>query len=112
MTSTEQTHTFLDQGGIQQRMKCSTSMASNIEETFVTAEQLLDAVESDEPLTERDGIGPKTAETIREWYEHCEEREKRARSSTAKRTGPGSLSISLHASWADALGIEVGDDGE
>lgn len=100
-------HTFLRDGAIRQRMKCRGGMATNIEKTFVTVQQLLDAVESDEPLTEIDGIGPKTAETVRDWYENREERERNARSSTVTRTSSKTLSIEFHGSWADALGIEV-----
>lgn len=98
--------TLLRTGGIRQRMKCSGSVAHNIESAFTTVEKLLDAVESEEPLTDVDGIGPKTAEVIENWYEHRVEREKRARSSTVTRTSSKSLSITFHNSWADALGIE------
>ena len=104
---TEQTPTFLRKGGIQQRMKCSGAVAHNIEEAFITVEQLLEAIESEEPLTELDGIGHKTAEVIEDWYENRQEREANASRSTVKRTSNTSLSISFHQSWEDALGIEV-----
>jgi len=100
-------HTMLRKGGIQQRMRCSGQIAHRIETTFVTVEQLLEAIESDDKLTDYDGIGPKTAEKIREWYENREEREKRATAATVKRTSSRSMNISFHQSWADALGIEV-----
>lgn len=103
--------TLLRKGGIQQRMQCTGSVAHNIEEAFVTVEKLLKAVESDDPLTDVDGIGPKTAAVIEDWYENREEREARASSSTVTRTSNSSLSISFHQSWADALGIE-GEDGD
>lgn len=102
--------TLLRKGGIQQRMKCTASVARNIEKAFVTVEKLLEAVESDDPLTDVDGIGPKTAEVIEDWYEHREEREANASSSTVKRKSSRSLSISFHQSWEDALGIEVTEE--
>lgn len=107
--ATEWSDTLLGKGAIQQRMKCKGVVASNIEKTFVTVEQLLEAVESEEPLTAVDGVGPATAEVIEDWYEHREEREANARRSTFKRTSNTSATISFHRSWADALGIEVPD---
>lgn len=101
--------TLLRKGGIRQRMRCTGQVAHNIEEAFVTVEKLLEAVESDDPLTEVDGIGPKTAGVIEDWYENREEREKRASSSTVTRTSSKSLSITFHNSWADALGLEEGE---
>jgi len=98
--------TLLRKGGIQQRMRCKGPVAHNIEEAFVTVEKLVEAVESDEALTNIDGIGPKTAEVIEDWWENREEREEKASRSTVKRTSSKSLSISFHKSWADALGIE------
>lgn len=98
--------TFLDTGGIKQRMKCSGQVASTIKSTFVTAEQLLDAVESEDDLTDRDGIGPKTAGLIEEWYENREERERSVRHATMTRTSSKSATISFHRPWTDALGIE------
>jgi len=102
--------TLLRNGAIQQRMKCGGSMAANIEETFVTVEQLVDAINADDPLTDRRGVGPKTAEVIHDWYENREEREKHAQNATVERTSGSSFSISFLGSWADALGIEVEDD--
>lgn len=99
--------TLLRKGGIQQRMRCTGSVAANIESTFTTVEKLLEAVESDAPLTDVDGIGPKTAETIMDWYENREERERAASETTVKRTSSKSMSITFHNSWEDALGIEV-----
>lgn len=103
-TGRNHSSTILRKGGIQQRMKCSGSVAANIEKTFVTVEQLLDAIESDEPLTDVSGVGPKTADVIMDWHEHRFEREEMASSSTISRTSNTSLSISFHASWETALG--------
>jgi len=102
--------TLLRSEAIRQRMKCNGSVAAIIEDTFVTVEQLLAAVESDDPVTEVDGIGPKAAEAIEDWDENREEREANARSTTVTRTGPKSISISSHGSWADALGMEESDE--
>ena len=102
--------TFLRQTGIRKRMQCKGSVAHNIEKAFVTVPQLLEAVESEEPLTETDGIGPKTAEVIGDWYEHREERERNMPSSSVTERSLNSATISLHSSWADELGIEVEDD--
>lgn len=109
MSETDQSPTMLRQGGIRQRMKCGGSIAHNIEEAFVTVEQLVDAIESDDTLTDVDGIGPKTAEVIEDWWENREQREANARSSTVTRESSRSLSISIHRSWEDALGIEVSE---
>lgn len=107
-TESDHSITFLRKGEIQQRMMCSGSVATNIENTFVTVEQLLDAIESDEPLTLVSGIGPKTAEVITDWYENRFEREEAASGSTIKQTSNTSLNISFHPSWDDA----IGDDGD
>ncbi len=101
--------TLLRKGDIQQRMNCNGSIAHNIEDAFTTVEKLVEAVESEAPLTDVGGIGPKTAEVIEDWYEHREEREERARSSTVKRTSSKSLTITFHNSWADSLGLEESD---
>lgn len=99
-----QSPTFLRKGGIQQRMECSGSVAANIENTFVTVRQLIDAIESDGPLTNVCGIGPKTADIITDWYENRFEREEAASGSTVTQTSNTSLSISFHPSWEDAIG--------
>lgn len=98
--------TFLRKRGIRKRMRCSGQVATRIEDTFVTAEQLVQAVESDDPLTEYDGIGPKTAEVIEEWWENRFEREEKMSSSTFERTGAKTASIYFHSSWEDAIGGE------
>ena len=99
--------TLLTQGAIQQRMRCTGSVAANIESTFTTVEKLVDAVESDDPLTDVNGIGPATAETIMEWYENRADRERAANETTVTPTSSKSMRISFHGSWEDALGIEV-----
>lgn len=109
-TETDQTDTLLRKGGIQQRMNCTGSVAHNIENAFVTVEKLLEAVESDTPLTDVSGIGPKTAEVIEEWYENKEQREANANASSVKRTSNSSFSITFHQSWETSLGIEGTDN--
>lgn len=103
--------TLLKAGGIRQRMRCSGQTAHRIEDTFVTVEQMLDAIESDAPLTDVNGIGPKTAETIMDWYKHREEREQGVDSATVTHESSRSATISFHHSWADALGLG-GTEGE
>lgn len=103
-SQTEKSYTLLRKGGINQRMNARGSMAATIEETFVTVEQLLDAIEDDDPLTDRDGIGPKTAEVIMDWYANREEREEKASEATTRRTSNTSMRITFHQSWEDALG--------
>jgi len=93
-------------------MQCKGQTAKRIEKTFTTAEQLIEAVESDQPLTERDGIGPKTAETINEWWNVRFERERKMDSSEFERTGKNTASIHFHASWKDALGMHTDTDAE
>ena len=115
MTSTKKEttdYTMIRSGAVRQRMQCDGATATRIEKTFVTVEQLLDAVESDDPLTDIDGIGPATADVINDWYEHREEREANARESTATRTSSKTLSISFHGSWAEPLGIDEVEDHE
>lgn len=104
--------TMLRQTGIRKRMKCSGSMAYNIKEAFVAVPRLLDAIESEEPLTETDGIGPKTAETIMEWYEHREERERNMPRSSVTERSVNSATIALLPSWAGDLGMESDDGGD
>lgn len=101
--------TLLRQDSIQQRMQCSGSVAHNIEEAFVTVGQLIDAIESDDPLTDVDGIGPKTSDVILDWWENREQREAKANSATVTKQSSRSLSISFHPSWEGALGIEVSE---
>jgi hypothetical protein len=96
-------HTFLRKRGIKKRMRCDGGTASRIEDTFVTVEQLVDAVESDEPLTNYDGIGPKTAETIREWWDHRFEVEEQMGGGELEKTGAKTATIHFHESWEDTL---------
>ena len=106
------TTTFLTQSGIQERMMCGGSTAARIEDAFVTVEQLLDAAEGNEPLTNVDGIGSATAGVIQEWYENRENRERMASGATVERTSSKSMTIKNNGDWSDALGIEIteGDD--
>lgn len=99
----DQSPTFLRQRGIRKRMRCSGQAASRIEETFVTAEQLVEAVQSDQPLTEYDGIGPKTAEVIEEWWENRFEREEAMDGGSVERTGAKTATIHFHSSWEDVI---------
>jgi len=100
---------LLRKRGIRKRMHCSAQAASRIEDTFVTAEQLVEAVQSDQPLTEYDGIGPKTAEVIEEWWEHRFKREEAMDSGEVERTGSKTATIHFHNSWEDAIKIEGGE---
>lgn len=98
--------TLLRQRGIRKRMRCSGQVAHRIEDAFVTVEQLVDAVESDDGLTETDGIGPATAETIEDWWDNRFEREEQMDSSSVERTGAKTASIHFHNSWMDAIRVE------
>lgn len=98
--------TVLKKQGIKKRMRCSSQAASRIEDTFVTAEQLVEAVLSEQPLTENDGIGAKTAEVIEEWWENRFEREEEMGSSSLERTGAKTASIYFHSPWEDVLETE------
>lgn len=95
-------YTIMRKRGIKKRMRCSGQSASRIEDAFVTAEQLVDAVE-DGDLTDHEGIGPKTAETIREWWEHRFEREEQMNNSSVERTGSKTRTIHFYSSWEGAL---------
>jgi len=105
-------YTRLDKGGIQQRLQCKAQLATQIKRTFVTVEQLVDSIKSPDPLTARDGIGPKTAEKIMEWWQNREEREGHARRSTVTRTGSRTASIAFHPSWADAIGLDEEEEDD
>lgn len=103
----DQSTTWMTPSAIRERMDCSGSMARRIEDTFVTVEQLVDAVEADEDLTSIDGVGPATALTIEEWFENREQREREAKTATVERTSSKSLTIKNNGDWSDALGIEI-----
>jgi len=96
--------TMLTKSGIKARMNCSGQIAATIEKKFVTVEQLLDAIEAD-ALTERDGIGPKTAEAIHEWHENREKIEREVPNATTIHEG-NSISIMNNGDWSEALGVE------
>lgn len=59
---------FLRKSWMKRHMNVSGRQASAIESAFVTKGQLVDALESGEDIEERDGIGPKTASSIWEWF--------------------------------------------
>jgi len=103
MSGTERETIFLRKRGVQQRMRCSGQIARKIEDTFVTVGQLVEAVESDQRLTEKDGIGPKTAETIEDWWDNRFEREEKIGSGSIERTGKKSLAVHFHNSWSDVI---------
>ena len=103
--------TILRKAGIRRRMRCSGNVAHSIKEAFPTVVQLLEACESDDALTDYDGIGPASAEAIEDWYEHREERERNMTAGTVTSRSLNSATIALHSSWADELGMES-DDGD
>ena len=102
--------TFLNKRGIQRRMKCNGQTATRIESVFVTVEQLIAAVESDDPLTSIDNIGPATAETIEEWWAERYERERQMDGAEFQKTGAKTASIYNLGDWSDALDMEVEDE--
>ena len=95
--------TLLRKRGIQRRMKCDGATATRIEDAFVTVEKLVAAVEADAPLTGTDGIGPATAETIREWWAVRFAREDAMSGNSVERTGAKTATIHFHTSWAPVL---------
>lgn len=103
--------TLLRKEGIQKRMQCSGLIAHNIEGAFASVPSLLEAIESDDPLTDNDGIGSETAKVIMDWNEHREERERAMPQSSITERSVNSATISFHTSWAEELGMEVDDDG-
>lgn len=98
--------------GIQMRMQCRPQVASRIEDAFVTVGQLVDAVESDQPLTDHDGIGPATAEVIERWWESRFEREEKMNGGSVERTGLKTATIHFHSSWSPVLGDNGGDSDD
>jgi len=97
--------THLRTADVKERMKTKSGMARAIRNAFGSVESLLEAVESDTDLTTYDGIGPKTADVIQDWYENRFEREGMARSSTVTKDSPKSATITFHNSWKNAIGI-------
>jgi len=91
-------------------MHCSGQVANRIKDIFVTVEQLVEAVQSDKSLTEYDGVGPKTDEVIKEWWENRFKREEAMDSGEVKRTGSNSATIYFHSSWEDAIRTENNDE--
>ena len=101
--------TFIQSRGVRRRMQCSGQVASIIEKEFVTAEQLVEAVETHDDLTEIDGVGRRTAEVIEDWWEVREERERQIQNAEFERTGANTASIYFIPDWSDALGIDDTD---
>lgn len=86
-------------------MKTDGQVAGIIEDTFTTAENLVEAVETHDDLTEIDGIGPATAGVIEDWWEVRFERERAMTNSDVVKTSSRAASIHFYNSWADALGM-------
>lgn len=97
--------TWLNKRGVRKRMQTNGRTAARIEDVFVTVEQLAEACESDEPLTEVDGIGPSTADTISEWWEQAEEIERKIDKGEFVRTGAKTATLYNLGDWTDALGL-------
>jgi hypothetical protein len=95
--------TLLRKRGIRMRMQCSGQVAHQIEDTFVSVERLVEAIESDQPLTENEGVGPKTAEIIEDWWDNRFEREEKMDSSSVERTSSNTAKIHLHTSWSESI---------
>lgn len=104
-------YTLLRQPGIRKRLQCNGQTAHRIEDTFVTVEQLVEAVRSDQDLTDYDGIGPKTAEVIDDWWDRRFEREEKMDSGSVERTGAKTVMIHFHNSWSDAIGTASNQEG-
>lgn len=74
-------------------------MATRIQDTFVSVDQLRDACISEEKeLTDYDGIGDVTADVIEDWWEFRYAREKRI----PEQTVDGNT-IYIHTDWSDTL---------
>jgi len=102
--------TYLTPMAVRRRMQCSGQVAAIIEETFVTVEQLVEAAESDDPLTDIDGIGPTTADTIESWWDNRFEREREVNNAEFVRTGAKTATIYNLGDWSDALGEGENDE--
>jgi ERCC4-type nuclease len=101
--------TYLRADDVKQRMKTRGGTAGNIADAFGSVESLVEACENGEELTEYEGIGPATAESIQEWWDAAEEREQMARSRTVTKDSARSATITFHKSWANALGMDTED---
>lgn len=60
--------TFLNTKKLKREMDITGGQPNAIRNAFVTREQLLDALRDGEDLTERDGIGKKTADALWNWF--------------------------------------------
>lgn len=97
---------YVSQRAVRARMQCGGAMAGRIAARFTTAEQLLEAVEGERSLTDIKGFGPKTAETIEDWYENRHEREEEVSHSEFERTGAKTAKIHNLGDWSDTLNDE------
>lgn len=70
--------TKLMRGATKQHLRCTGTVESTVISEFETVEGLVEAVESDRDLTDRDGIGPKTERAIMDWYDNRFERDETA----------------------------------
>lgn len=100
--------TLLNKRGVRKRMRTDGRTAARIEDVFVTAEQLVDACESEGPLTEVDGIGPSTAVVIADWWDDAEEIERKVDNGEFVRTGAKTATVYNLGDWSDALGVTDG----
>lgn len=86
-------------------MRCTGQIASRIEKEYVTVEQLVETIQSDDDLTNRKGIGPKTAEVIEDWWENRFDREEKIGDSSFERTGSKTGTLHSNQSWDDAIDV-------
>lgn len=103
--------TYLRADDVKQRMKTRGGTATNIADAFGSVESLVEACEAGDDLTEYEGIGPATAESIQEWWDNRESRERMASNQTVTSTGKQSARVTFYKSWANALGMEDDEDG-
>lgn len=82
--------TMSESPNIPQKTRCTKTecvVATQVEKTFTTVEQLVETVESNQKLTEYDGVGPKTARAIEDWWENRFSREENVANSSFEETG-------------------------
>ncbi len=107
LTRTMTDKTLMKQRGIVRRMNVDGQVARIIVDTFTTVENLMEAVETYDDLTKIEGIGPKTANAIEDWWEVRYERERQITQTEVERTGNRSATIHFFNSWEDALGMDA-----
>jgi len=108
---TMQQVTMLNKHGVKKRMRCSNRMAARIDHAFITVEQLVDAIESDDQLTNYNGVGKKTATIINKWWEERFEREEKMSSGSVEKTGANTATIHFHSSWRSAIETDSEEGG-